>query len=761
MEMAIKDRKHLGIGVLILGFSLTILTVFLPKSVKAGSQADEAATARRDYTEKVAAKYNYRFGKEFPFVPSNGTTDTGEFLDPKVFPTAEYCGHCHQESHKQWRESAHSNANRVPYYLKNVALLNDSKGIEYSRHCEGCHDPIALVSGALTQAGPKKRPYDQDGVTCMVCHSIQKVDTRGTGSYVMGVPAVLVDEDGNAVTRKVSDGEILAHLDRHSKAVMKDFYRTSEFCASCHKAALPHTLNDYKWQRAISLYDEWQNSSFAKQSPLPFYVKDSVSTCQTCHMQREDLKLTDSGAKKGQLASHRWLGANTVIPKIYGFDEQATRIVQFLQNSVFNVDIFAIEHGEMADSAWSKGLVAPLGLSRFSLTPDETITADVVIQNKGIAHSHVPEQRDMYESWVEFTVRDQGGKILHQSGFIKPNGELDERAHSFTNRLVNVNGGLNELHQVWTNRVVAYNNTIQSGRSQLVRYSFIMPPTAVGPVTITATVKYRRFDQHFVDFGVGKHYEQPIVDMASQSRTIQTGDNKPVSPDPAENKEWMRWNNFGIALLDAQQYAASARAFERVAKLRPDYADAYTNVAIAQIQWQRYDEARSNLEKALALASENARALYYRALVERNLGNMDMAIADLQKVAISFPQSRDAHRELGFSYYQLHKYDLARVEYEKVQSIDPDDLSAHYILSIVYRRLGLMDLSAQQAAIFADQKDDPTASTYAYEFLQKHTEIANEGIVWHTHELDIPQKPGKHSPQIIAPTSSSMSGGAF
>ena len=761
MQLTIKHRKLVCAVALILGLSVASLIALVPRSVKAGGQADEAAAARHEYSVKVAAKYNYRFGKDSPFVPSNATTENGEFLDPQLFPTAEYCGHCHQESHKQWRESAHSNANRVPYYLKNVAMLNDAKGIEFSRHCEGCHDPIALVSGALTQAGPKRRPYDQDGVTCMTCHSIQKVDTRGTGSYVMGVPAVLVDEDGKPITRKVSDGEILAHLDRHSKAVMKDFYRTSEFCSSCHKAALPRALNDYKWQRAIFLYDEWQNSSFAKQSPLPFYVKDSVSTCQTCHMQREDLKLTDSGAKKGQLASHRWLGANTVIPKIYGFDEQAARIVKFLQNNVFNVDIFAIERGEMADSASSKGLVAPLGLPSFSLVEGETITADVVVQNKGIAHSHVPEQRDMYESWVEFTVKDQSGKVLHQSGFIKPSEDLDERAHSFTNRLVNANGGLNDLHQVWTNRVVAYNNTIQSGRSQLVRYSFIMPPAAVGPITITATVKYRRFDQHFIDFAMSKHYEQPVVDMVSQTRTIQVGDNKPVFPGPDENKEWMRWNNFGIALLDAQQYAASAHAFERVAKLRPDYADAYTNVAIAEIQWQRYEEARSNLEKALALSPGSARALYYRAIAERNLGNMDMAITDLQKVTVSFPRSRDAHRELGFSYYQLHKYDLARGEYEKVQSIDPDDLSAHYILSIVYRRLGLMDLSAQQAAIFADQKDDPTASTYAFEFLQKHTEIANEGIVWHTHELDMPPTPGKHSPQIVAPTTSSMSGGTF
>ncbi len=758
---ATSRQRKLGYIALALGTGLAGLLVLVPSTVKAGTEADDAAAARQAYTEKIGAKYNYRYGKELPFLPSNAQTDTGQFIDPKSFPTAEYCGHCHQESHKQWRESAHSNSNRVPYYLKNVALLNDSKGIEFSRHCEGCHDPIALVAGALTQGAPKKRPYDQDGVTCSVCHSIQKVDTRGTGSYTMGIPAVLVDENGAPITRKVSDAEILSHLDRHSKAVMRDFYKTSEFCSSCHKAALPHALNDYKWQRAISLYDEWQNSSFAKQSPLPFYVKDSVSTCQTCHMQREGLLMTDSGAKKGQLASHRWLGANTIIPKLYGFDEQAARVVKFLQNNVFNVDIFALEHGEMVDSASTKDLVAPLGLVPFKVTPGEMVTADVVIQNKGIAHSHVPEQRDMYESWVAFTVKDSTGKILHESGFIKPDENLDERAHTFTNRLVNVNGTLNDLHQVWTNRVVAYNNTIQSGRSQLVRYSFLMPKDAsAGPVTITATVKYRRFDQHFMDFGMGKHYEQPIVDMVSQSRTIQAGDNAPVAPGPVENKEWMRWNNYGIALLDAQQYAASVHAFERVAKLRPDYADVFTNIALVQIQWEKYDDARPNLEKSLTLAPNNARALYYRALVERNMGNMDLAIADLQKVVVSFPRSRDAHRELGFSFYQLHKYDLARAEYETVQSIDPDDLAAHYNLSILYRRLGLKDQAKQQAAIFADQKDDPTASTYALEFLRKHTEIANESVIWHTHELDVPQKPGA-GPQIIAPTSSSMSGGNF
>ena len=742
---------------------LAILGFFsaIPIAVKAGYTPDSpepdpaiAAAARHAYSEKQGGKYDFRFGKELPFLPSNAQTDNGEFIDPKSFPTAQYCGHCHQESHKQWRESAHSNSNRVPYYLRNVGLLNTEKGIEFSRHCEGCHDPIALVAGALTDGAPKKRPYDQDGVTCSVCHAIQKVDTRGTGSYTMGVPAVLVDAAGAPITRPVTDAEILTHLDRHSAAVMRPFYKTSEFCASCHKAALPHTLNDYKWQRAMSPYDEWQNSSFAKQSPLPFYKKDTVSTCQTCHMQTEALAGKDYGAKNGKLASHRWLGANSLIPKLYGFEEQGSRIEQFLKNSVFNVDLFALEQGGKQEAAT---LIAPLGQTAFTLSATGPVTVSVVIQNKGIAHSHVPEQRDMYESWVKFTVTDAAGKVLHASGDLQPSGDLDPDAHSFTNRLINVKSELNARHEVWKNRVVAYNNTIQSGRSQLVRYSFPMPSGA-GPFTVTASVQYRRFDQHFIDFGMDKrHYPQPIVEMVSSSKTFVAGANKAdvAGPaNPAVNPVWMRWNNYGIALLDAQQYASSVAAFERVAKLRPDYPDAFTNIGIALIAWEKYSEARPNLERSLTLAPENSRALYYLALIERNEGHVDLAIADLQKVETQFPRSRDVHRELGFSFYQQHKYSEARAEYEAVQSIDPDDLSAHYNLSILYRRLGLKKEASEQAALFADQKDDPTASTYALEYLRKHTEIASESVVWHVHDLD--QK-GSSIPVGNMPTSFSNS----
>jgi Flp pilus assembly protein TadD len=735
---------------------------FVHGRVKAGTEADAAATERTAYSKQIAKDYTYRFGTEHPFLPSNISTDNGEFINPKSFPTAQYCAHCHQETHAQWRQSAHSNSNRAPWYLRNVNLLNAEKNISSSRHCEGCHDPIAVVAGAITEGAPRKRPYDQDGVTCMVCHSIKSVDTRGTASFVLAEPAVLMDENGQPIHRPVSDAEILAHLDRHSAAVMKPFYRTSEFCSTCHKAALPKTLNDYKWQRAISLYDEWQNSSFAKESPLPFYKKDVVSTCQTCHMQREALQTVDYGAKNGQLASHRWLGANTVVPQYYHYEEQAKRVTQFLQANVFNVDIFGLQTGEPeVDGASSNKLIAPLGSAPYDLPGGKRVVLSVVIQNKGIAHSHVPEQRDMYESWVDFTVKDSTGKIIAESGAVKPGKELDPAAHSFTNRLVNKSGTINDLHQVWDNRVVAYNNTIQSGRSQLIRYAFTLPSN--GPVTVTATVRYRRFDQHFMDFGMsepqGQHYIQPIVDMVSQTRTIAVGSNPATAPAKVDNPDWMRWNNYGIALLDAQQYEASVNAFQKVAKMRPDYGDAQTNIAIAYIQWEKYDEALPFLNASLTLAKDNARALYYLALVKRNRGDVDEAIIDLQKVAAQFPRSRDAHRELGFAFYQQHKYDLAKAEYETVQTIDPDDLAAHYNLAILYRRLGMRDKATVQAAYFADQKDDPTASTYALEYLRKNRDIAQESVPWHVHDLDHHgEDETKPVLPLVIPTSADASG---
>ena len=685
------------------------------------------------YTARIRANYHFQFGADQISLPGNAATAGNRFIPPAAFLSASYCGRCHQEAYSQWRQSLHSNSFRTPFYRTSVNILLKDRGIEYTRHCDSCHNPVGVVSGALTPDSPVDREFDRDGVTCTTCHSIQKVlSTNGNGGFVMGVPSVMVDEDGNRIPGEVPDEEIRQHPDRHSRAVMQGFYRTPEFCASCHKANLPDTLNDYKFIRAFTVFDEWQNSKFSNRNPLTFYSA-AFTTCQDCHMARDPLKLPDDGAKHGTLSSHRWPAGNTAVPFYYGYDEQLQKTVDFLKSGGYlNVDLFGIR------KAGSESMAAPLGSVDFQLVPNDVVQVMVVIQNKNIGHSLVPEVRDLYEPWVEFQATDAAGREIYHSGFLKADGSLDERAHSFTNRPVNSDGEFVDNHKVWTIHSVAYDNTIQSGRSALVRYEFRIPADARGPLTLSARVNYRHLRQSYLNNVFGSdHPPYPVVELASRARTLNLGDNPPGGALPADNPDWMRWNNLGIAYLDQQQYADAMHAFEQVIKLRPGYADGYTNIGLTYIEWEKYSEARPSLEKAMELTPNNGRALYYLALVERREGLRDEELADLQRVVEQYPQARDPRRELGIAYYQRHDYDEARQQFEALLAIDPDDLAAHYNLAVLYRRLGLKDKAAEQAAMFATRQVDPGAPTYSLDYLRKHPEISIESVPWHVH-TDLP-----------------------
>ncbi|SEG31320.1 Tetratricopeptide repeat-containing protein [Bryocella elongata] len=697
-------------------------------------------TERKVYADGVRQTYLYIaagaseavYGKGKLALPGNAAIEGGDFIPSTAFPTAEYCGHCHQEAYAQWRQALHSNSFRTPFYRTSVNLLIHEKGIAFARHCDSCHNPIAVVSGSLDAHATADRSFDRDGLTCMTCHSIQQVDSKlGNGSYVLGVPAVMVDADGKRIPGMVPDAEILAHLDRHSQAVMQKIYQSPEFCSACHKANLPVMLNDYKWIRAFSAYDEWQGSKYSKQNPLVFYTAD-YTTCQGCHMKREAIMLREPGAKRGMFTSHRWLAGNTAVPFYMGFDEQLKRTTEFLQSGNFlNVDIFGMK------TSGTDALQAPLGSVPFKVDPAKTLETYVVIQSKAIGHSLIPEVRDLYEAWVSFKVTDAKGKTVYESGYLRPDGTLEPGAHSFTNRPVNSAGDFVDNHRVWTIHSVAYDNSIPAGRSTLVRYRFRVPDGVQWPITVRAAVEYRHLRQSYLNNVLGEgHPAYPVVEVTSRSRVINAGDNSVTPALATDNPDWMRWNNLGISYLDQLQYAEAMDAFEHVTRLRPDYKDGFINLGLNDIEWEKYADARAPLEKALALAPHDARALYYLALVERRGHHPEQAIADLEEVLSQYPRARDALRELGISYYQQHRAEEAVATFKRLQNVDPDDLAAHYNLAVLYRRLGMKAEAQKESAQYAMKWIDPGAPTYSLEYLRKHPEISNESVPWHVHADD-------------------------
>ncbi len=693
-----------------------------------------------------ASHYDLPFGPG-PYLPSQASSDFLQFLKPQEIPSAEYCAHCHSEVHKEWRQSAHANSFRTPWYRKNVDELGALKGVPFTRHCESCHNPTALFTGALTTASTVARPHDEDGVTCMVCHSIQKVtDTAGTGSYVMGTPAVMLDDHGRAVSGLPTDAEILKHLDWHSAAVMRPLYKQPEFCAACHKAAMPQMLNGYKWVRTFTTFDEWQQSSWSRETPLPFYEKPAASTCQTCHMPAVSSR--DPAAVAGNVASHRWLGANTAIPTQYGYTEQLQKIIDFLKADQLQVDIFGltVEHSKAVPGTapTPTTLIAPLGSQTrtFNVLPGDWVRVDVVVRNKGIGHALVPELRDFYESWVDFQATADTGVPVYRSGAVGPDHRLDPDARSYVSRIISQQGQALDHHEMWKLYIKPYDATVLPGRSDVIRYRFRVP-AGVSTIDLSAAVHYRRFNRVFTDWVFGDTPSSsdrfPTVTLATGSYQLHVGLNTP-QPEPslaAELKpptaEWMRWNNYGIGMLDRQQYAEACDAFQHVVALDPKYERGYVNVAIAEYSRGRFTESLAWLDRALAMKPGDPRALYYKGLNFRWQVRYNDAVAALEPVAAAFPRFRQVHQELGYIYMTQHQYARSRAEYEQVLAIDPDDQLAHRWLGGVLQALGDTTGAAREAKRASQTANDPAAGFIAQRFWREHLDLASKAMPHHTY----------------------------
>jgi Flp pilus assembly protein TadD len=687
------------------------------------------------YASEIAKNYDFKFGPN-PFSPGNATTTTGTFIPGEMFVSSKRCGQCHTDAHAQWRQSAHGNAFREPFYQKNVKDLQTQKGIEFTRHCESCHNPAALFAGALTKNSHVKRPFDEDGVSCIACHTIQSANSRGIGGYVMGEPALLVKEDGTRLLAGVTDQQVLDDIPSHRRAMMRPLLKTPEFCGACHKSQVPHELNDYKFLRAFMVADELQQSSFSKESPHPFYVRDK-ETCNSCHMKREPAPLFDVSAKQGTLVSHRWAASNTAIPTFYKWPQQLDAVTKFLEDDKIGVDIFAIRRRPAG--AGREEFIAPVNRSSFKIATSDRLTVEAVITNKNIGHSFPPELRDFYEAFVEFIVSDDTGRPLYRSGFIKADGYLDESAHNYKTYLVKADGTYNDKHHIWRTRVFAQNNQINSGRSDVARYQFTVPPGAAGALHLTARVRYRRFTRVFSDYVLGKPMDYPIVNMATTEYVMRIGENAALPANPNDKTavpDWRRWNNYGIALFDQRQYPLAIEAFARAAELDDKYRPmALVNRAMAHIELEQYDEAASILDGVVKSNPTNMRALFQQARIFMKRGLLDQAESNIRQVLSAFPRDRISLQQLGELCKIKRDYQAALECFGRILEIDPEDLGAHYNLMLIYRKLGRTDEAKREAKIFADLKDDPGALSLANQFLRKHPEMSNESVYWHVHDL--------------------------
>lgn len=691
-----------------------------------------------NYTNKPD-NYEMPYG-ENPFAPSNAKTVNSQFIPQTEFIPAARCGECHRETHREWNESAHRNAFREPFYQANVEHLIRDRGIAATRHCESCHNPPALFSGALSKNAKMKRPFDDEGVTCSVCHSIETVTTEGIGSYTINTPAILVRENGERV-RDAANEEIIENIESHRRAVMRPLLKTAEFCAGCHKSAIVPELNGRKWFRTFSVYDEWQQSAFSAQSVQPLN-KRPFQNCQSCHMPNQPA----IGYK-----SHRWAGGNTAIPAHYGFEAQLKATADLLKSGIIEVDIFAV-HSQSEDK---NQIIAPLDSpsksnnpllaeNRLSILPGKSISVDVVVANRGVAHSFPAELRDMFEAWLEFKVEDANGATVYHSGAVEADGSLDWNAHAYRNVPIDNQGEPISKHDIWNTRVGAIDRFIPAGRADLGRFSFVIPPEAKSPFKMTAKINYRRFNKRFTDWVAKSHTvaQSPVVEMSADTKTVYSNGeirNLPNAADDRPSPEQtdklrIRWRTYAVALFDQQQYEQAVFAQETARKYaKPNSLEEsaiLTDLGLTYLKMERAGASQEILAKAAdaisrakEIAPTDGRVRFYEALLNIKQFRYSNALALLEGLSREFPRDRQIKLQLAALYLLQRRDKEALKTYESVLEIDPDDTESHFKLGGLYWRFGLFDLAKIEQVKYQPRHTDTVGETLKREFLRKRPEL--------------------------------------
>lgn len=702
---------------------------------------------------------------ESPFFPSAATTTSGGYLPARIITRgdrgsseqrtrdlarfgfvnkvrigAETCARCHQDIVEQWATSAHRFASfNNPFYEATVNDLRanatesnrwidrhierfpdvaDGVGRVKSKWCSGCHDPALMLAGTMAFEIDRTSVEAQAGLTCLACHAIDHIHNRtGNGNYNIADeqedPYLYATARTGTLRAWLHDAALKAKPTVHKRQMLTPAFRESTFCAACHKVSLPPAVNNYRWLRGQNEFDNWDDSGISLNASRTFYLPDSARTCQDCHMPPEPAPLGDVSAQDGTVRSHRFLAVNTALPFVRGDHETIARIENFLRDEKLSVDIFAVALGGSPVMAADRQ--PPV------LTPGRKVTVDVVVRNRGVGHTFPGGTNDSNEGWLEFSVLDDRGTQLAVSGFLADDGHLDPMAHVYKAVILDRNGNPIQRRNAQDIHVTVFANTIGPGSADVAHYTFTVPRELAGQtLTVRARLLWRKFDRAYTEFAFETNRQGfrlfddvpdlPVTEIAADELQLAVAPATPVAAAAGAGagvdaaSDWMRYNDYGIALLLEGDTRGATLAFERVAALRPDRIDGPLNLAKTALRDGNLARAYEYLRRSETIAPADARAAWVWGVALQEDGRYEQAVEAYRRVLERFPDDRAAWRNLGRTYYLNGQYDEALNAFARVLQIDPEDRAAHYHRMLCYRALGRneeADLAAAAAEYYS------------------------------------------------------------
>lgn len=354
-----------------------------------------------------------------------------------LFKTSDSCISCHNglvtssgediSFGTDWAATMMANSARDPYWhaaVRREVMDHPESQSVIENECSTCHMPMAhyeaIYNGQTAQVFThlpinsgvsRANLLAADGVSCTSCHQITEEKLGTPESFVgrfamdtltsMGARQIFgpypVDNGLSKIMHSSS-----GFLQKESKHI-----QLSEMCATCHTLITESLGPDGEIIGELPEqvpYQEWKHSSFSDNQ-----------SCQSCHMPVVQDKTAISsvmGTPREEVSRHTFQGGNFFMLKMLNryrdelgvqaqpraMDNAVNRTIEHLQTQSARIEILELQK------------------------ENEQLRVAIAIRN--LAGHKLPTAYPSRRSWIHFTVKDQAGNIIFESGSLRPNGSI-------------------------------------------------------------------------------------------------------------------------------------------------------------------------------------------------------------------------------------------------------------------------------------------------------------------------------------------------
>ena len=405
--------------------------------------------------------------------------------------------------------------------------------VNASRFCAGCHDVVPFFSGKFNDPDydMQNDPTAHAGITCTVCHAISAINSpRGNSDYTIDTPIHYPFAfSENPALRWINEQLVKAKPEFHKKTFLKPLHQSTEFCGTCHKVHLPEELNDLAARPGPP--DVLPAVGDGQHRLLPPGPR-RTATGATCRWSSRGLRRARARRRPDEDLRSPFPSASTV-PLLAAEDdlvtqEQADRAVEAhrrFNEGVMRVDIFGLrEGGEISGE-----LHAPLRPEVPALTPGERYLLEVVVRTVKMGHHFTQGTSDSNQVWMELTAEDGRGETLGRSGWMDP-ARRSRSLEPLPQLLRPGRGGQPDRSPERSGHLHRALQPPDPARGrEAIRYALQVPEDAVGPVTVTARLRYRKFDTEIMQYVLETPTanDLPVIELAQDS-VFPVGNTEPA-----------------------------------------------------------------------------------------------------------------------------------------------------------------------------------------------------------------------------------------